>query len=256
MDAVDERRAAAVWWRIQAVADEEGAPVQVRHACIACARSVDAFGAGLSMALGDGLCEPVFATDPRVRELEDLQFTLGQGPRSDALEQGRPVLIHDLSNADAASRWPQFAPEAVRCGVRAMVSVPIQAGAIRLGVLDCYREQTGLPGADTLAEVLICADAVLVLSLDGDGVSRSLTELLDTGFTAHRAQVHQAVGMMSVQLGVGITNALVRLRAHAYTHDRPLAAVATDVVARRLRFSPDQVADDPPTPNGAGRKDP
>jgi hypothetical protein len=142
-----------------------------------------------------------------------------------------------------------------------MVAVPIQAGAIRLGVLDCYREHAGLPGADALAEVLICADAVLVLSLDGDGISRSLTELLDTGFTAHRAQVHQAAGMMSVQLGVDITDAMVRLRAHAYTHDRPLAAIATDIVDRRLRFPPDQADDDPPgsgasTPDGGGRKDP
>lgn len=151
MDAVDERRAAAMWSRIHTVADDQGAPVQVRRACMACARSVDAFGAGLS---------------------------------------------------------------------------------------------------------LICADAVLMLSLDGDGLSRSLTELLDAEFIEHRAQVHQAAGMMSVQLGVGITDAMVRLRAHAYTHDRPLAAVATDIVARRLRFPPDQVADDPPTPNGAGRKDP
>jgi hypothetical protein len=51
--------------------------------------------------------------------------------------------------------------------------------------------------------------------------------------------VHQATGMITVQLGVSMAVALVRLRAHAYAHDRRLRDVAADVVARRLRFDPD-----------------
>jgi AmiR/NasT family two-component response regulator len=57
--------------------------------------------------------------------------------------------------------------------------------------------------------------------------------------TAHRAQVHQATGMMLVQLGVGADAAFARLRAYAYAHDRRLGVVARDVVERRLRFEPD-----------------
>ena len=52
----------------------------------------------------------------------------------------------------------------------------------------------------------------------------------------HRAEVHQASGMVSAQLGVGVAEALVRLRAHAYAEGRPLADVAADVVTRRLRL--------------------
>jgi len=48
--------------------------------------------------------------------------------------------------------------------------------------------------------------------------------------------VHQATGMISVQLEVSLAEALVRLRAHAYANDRPLNEVAADVVARRLRL--------------------
>jgi AmiR/NasT family two-component response regulator len=55
----------------------------------------------------------------------------------------------------------------------------------------------------------------------------------------YRAQVHQATGMISVQLGVGQAEALVRMRAHAFRHRRALADVASDVVARRLRFNED-----------------
>ena len=48
--------------------------------------------------------------------------------------------------------------------------------------------------------------------------------------------VHQASGMVSVQLDVSLAEALVRLRSYAFGSDRLVAEVAKDVVARRLRF--------------------
>jgi hypothetical protein len=51
-----------------------------------------------------------------------------------------------------------------------------------------------------------------------------------------RGAVHQASGMISEQLGIGIADALVRLRAHAYAEGRKVDAVAADVVARVLRI--------------------
>jgi ANTAR domain len=48
--------------------------------------------------------------------------------------------------------------------------------------------------------------------------------------------VHQAPGMVAAQLDVSVGQALIRLRAYAFGNDRPLAEVAEDVVARKLRF--------------------
>jgi ANTAR domain len=56
---------------------------------------------------------------------------------------------------------------------------------------------------------------------------------------AHRAEIDQATGMLTEQLGVGIADAFVRLRAYAYAHDLRLGEVARDIVARRLRLRPD-----------------
>jgi AmiR/NasT family two-component response regulator len=53
----------------------------------------------------------------------------------------------------------------------------------------------------------------------------------------HRAEIDQATGMLTEQLGTGIADALLRLRAYAYANDRRLADVAGDIVARRLRLS-------------------
>ncbi|MFE9682887.1 GAF and ANTAR domain-containing protein [Streptomyces sp. NPDC006285] len=61
--------------------------------------------------------------------------------------------------------------------------------------------------------------------------------------------VHQAVGMVMVQLGTGPEQALDRLRAHALSRGRTVTEVAREVVARTLRLRP---ADDD-RPKGRGR---
>jgi hypothetical protein len=42
--------------------------------------------------------------------------------------------------------------------------------------------------------------------------------------------------MVAAQLDINAGHALIRLKAHAFGNGRPLAAVAEDVVARKLRF--------------------
>ena len=63
----------------------------------------------------------------------------------------------------------------------------------------------------------------------------------DCGFV-----VHNAAGIISVQARLSVTQALIRLRAHAFSHDRPIKDVAhdppikdvaADIVARNLRLS-------------------
>jgi hypothetical protein len=49
--------------------------------------------------------------------------------------------------------------------------------------------------------------------------------------------------MVMVQLGIPIAEALVRIRAYAYTESRPLSEVAADIVARRLRLDHDRHGD-------------
>jgi hypothetical protein len=51
-----------------------------------------------------------------------------------------------------------------------------------------------------------------------------------------RAEVHQATGMISVQATPGLADSLVLLRAHADAAERPILAVARDVVTRHLHF--------------------
>lgn len=53
---------------------------------------------------------------------------------------------------------------------------------------------------------------------------------------AHRAVVHQATGMIAVQLDSSLDDAIARLRSEAFAGRRSLYDLARDVVARRVRF--------------------
>jgi hypothetical protein len=54
-----------------------------------------------------------------------------------------------------------------------------------------------------------------------------------------RVEVSQATGMLVAQLGIEPTEALVRLRAHAYATGRAATDVARDILDRRLRLEAD-----------------
>jgi hypothetical protein len=53
-----------------------------------------------------------------------------------------------------------------------------------------------------------------------------------------RREVHQATGMVLAQTGRSATDALLLMRAHAFSQGRTVRDVALDVVSRRLDFTP------------------
>ncbi len=202
---------------------------------------------GISVGVGTGP-EGIVLTWGREKiavALEDAQFTLGQGPGRDAVTVGTPVLEPDLALSGAVGRYPAFAPAAAKLRVRAVFAFPLRIGAISVGVLTAHRIAPGPLTAAQLADALALVDAVAVLLLhqdpprsEADGSSREQVRPGSTQPATHRAQVHQATGMISVQLGVSLAESLVRLRARAYADDRLINDVAADVVARRMRFDP------------------
>ncbi|WP_214369266.1 GAF domain-containing protein [Pseudonocardia sp. H11422] len=94
------------------------------------------------------------------RDLDELQFSLGEGPCVEAFTERRPVLVADLA-ALTDHRWPMVAAAVSRSPVRALFVLPLQIGAITVGVLDLYRDTPGMLEPDDLAGALRAADAAL-----------------------------------------------------------------------------------------------
>jgi hypothetical protein len=207
-----------------------------------CAWDLPVSGAGLALMTTSGHGGTVAASDDAAAELEDLQFTLGEGPCLDASRTGRPVLVPDLLRS-GPRRWPAFTDEAETAGVRAVFALPLRVGAIRVGVLDLYRDAAGGLSSEELTEALAFADAAttLLLHLQTTGEPGDLP--LDTvAGLDDRAEVHQATGIVSVHAGVGLDEALMLLRARAYAEQRSIGDLAQDVLSGKVRFGEDDGA--------------
>ena len=240
-----------MWGELAAHAAARGARVSVADVCAVAAGSGQLSGAWLAAARNE---EPEFmmwATDPVCERLAELQLTLGEGPCHEVLASAAPVLAADLRDAESSRRWPAFTPEAREDGVGAVFAFPLIVGAIRAGVLGLYRRSPGPLRDGQLGDLLVLADMATLLLLDslGDGAAAADGHI-DGGWldgqspdlALHRAEIDQATGMLTVQLGVTAAEAFARLRAYAYAQDRRLADVAGDIVARRLRLPPDPPA--------------
>ena len=204
--------------------------------CRACVQLIGVSGAGIMIMDDEGNGSSLGVSDDVASVIEDLQFTLGEGPGIDAHEFGRPVLGPRLDDLEDVT-WPTFAPAAVRAGVVAAFGFPLRVGAIRLGSLDLYRDRSGDLESDQLADGITIADVVTgaVMTAQESATAGGLAGEMDNPGDL-RTEVHQASGMVSRQLNVSIDSALVRLRAFAYAEGRSINDVARDVVTRQLRF--------------------
>lgn len=211
--------------------------------CQACVDGFDVDGAAISLLTASVARETLWATDSVAELLEDLQFTLNEGACMEAAATGRPVLVPDLYHGTETARWPIFAAAvAEQTPVRALYALPLQWGAVKLGVLDLYRITPGGLSDAQRRDAIAAADTAALMMLGQrtdpghhDGASGWLDHAL-----GHRAEIHQATGMVLAQLDISATDALARMRAHAFVQQRLLIDVARDVVDRQLVFTQDK----------------
>jgi len=245
-------RPEVVWGLVASHAAALHRRVSVADVCAVAVSSAQVSGVWVTAAVRGGPEFVMCVTDPICEQLAELQLVLGEGPCHDVLASAAPVLPSDLDHKQWARRWPGFTPEALRLGAAAAFAFPLLIGAISAGAMGLYRSSPGpLPGG-RLGDGLILADAATMLLLDGGprGVDSAASEGKTDGqsldLAVHRAEIDQATGMLTGQLGVSAGEAFARLRAYAYAQDRRLADVASDIVARRLRLDPDAVQDGEP----------
>ncbi len=216
--------------------DTDGIAGALDRLCRAAARHLDASGVGIAVLTAAGDRGVTAASNRHTETLEDLQFTLGEGPCIDAVHRRRPVLVADLADR-AMSRWPGYAPAVHDEGVRAVFTFPLQIGAARLGIMDVFRDTAGaLTPAATITALTFAETAVATLIDDHQhAADHGDSDGLHDAF-APRAELFQAQGMVMIQIGGSITDAMSAIRAYAYAHDRRTLEVAADVVAGLLRF--------------------
>lgn len=217
--------------------------------CHACVDLLDVDGAAISIMLNGSSQGTFGSSDELSRQLDEFQFTFGEGPCMDAVRDG-PVFAPDIADV-AETRWPAFVGSATDLGVGALFALPVSLANSHVGALDLYRHAPGpllghsLVGGLMAAELaalplldMISAEAELAASGRDEPAWKQLASLA-------RVEVYQATGMVMAQLGVGPAQALARLRAHAFAQGLTASRVAWSIVDRELSLEPDNEQTDP-----------
>jgi hypothetical protein len=207
---------------------------RVQDLLMTCIAAVAVDGGGMSLVSTAGIRQPLYGSDDTAQLMERLQFTVGEGPCVDASASGSPVLVPDLDEPGSGvrQRWPVFLAEATKADIRAVFAFPVRIGAISLGAIDLYRRSPGPLLREQLADALTTVDTIAAALLD---VEKTADFGLDTDRLSSMA-VHRAAGMVMEQLGTNIENALMRLRARAYSEGVPINDLADAVIIGEKRF--------------------
>jgi transcriptional regulator with GAF, ATPase, and Fis domain len=184
--------------------------------------------AGVSVAHRDGTVETKAATSELVKELDQLQYSLGEGPCLHAIESDPVVVVQD---ARADTRWPRFMKAAVELGLRSQLGLRLYLDEQARAGLNLYSTSSNTidPETESLAE-LFASHAALAMGRVriGENLSAAL---------ASRTTIGMALGLVMEKYGMDRDRAFAYLTRIASSSELKLREVAEHLVAEAERSS-------------------
>lgn len=216
-------------------------PAALQRICRAVTTSLFLTGAVIQLLSDADRAVVLASSSAASQRLGEIPFTIGEGPSVDAFASARPVLAPNLMG-EGQSQWPGYVSVMSDHGVGAVYAFPLHVGAVRLGVLELYDGQVRRLSSIELSLALVFAEAATDCLVDPPtGSSVALLGDLTLGVMDRRVEIHQAQGMVTVDLGVTLVEALALMRAHAFSRELTLLELSRMILAgERL-----------PTPEGA-----
>lgn len=185
--------------------------------------------AGITM-LVEGRPNTGVFTDAEAPEIDEAQYSSGQGPCLDAFRHQRIFRIGDTATED---RWPDFARVAAAHGVVSTLSVPVSARGQGLGALNLYSRVHQAYDEASAASVQTFARqaAVVLVNAQTYGDARALNENLQTAMRS-RSTIDYAIGILMANGAPGSEEAFQILVRASQRENRKLRDIAQEIVER------------------------
>jgi GAF domain-containing protein len=189
-------------------------------------------GAGLTL-LEEGRSNTIVTTAPFVRQVDDVQYGMGQGPCISAAREGRTLMSGSLG---ADSRWPRFGGRVARLGVHSVVSLPLITPDGVVGAMNVYAhaKNSFSNRAAELGELFAAPAAIAVQNAKVLAQTQRLAARLQAALET-RGVIDRAVGIMMSRSGGTDQQALERLRAMSQHEHHKLATTAQQIVDEAVR---------------------
>jgi GAF domain-containing protein len=197
-----------------------------------CVELLEVDAAGLLLADSHGALQLVAASTEQARVAELFQIQHDEGPCLDSYRTGHPVIVPDITEDQAAARWPRFAAAAAEMGFAAVHAIPMRLRDQVIGTLNLF----GFAPRGLDLAVARAARALVDVATIGILQERAARE---QGLVAGQLQValnsrviiEQAKGILAERMRVTPDQAFIVLRAYSRNSNYPLTRLAADVIA-------------------------
>jgi GAF domain-containing protein len=178
--------------------------------------------ASISVRHGDGRLETLAPTDPLIRQVDELQFKLAEGPCYDAVEGDSVCLSEDLAHDDS---WPAYGPQVAALGIRSQLGIRLATDGGWRVALNLYAKRPRAFDSDTIEVAELFADQAAVAM----GFVRTVQTLNKA--LATRQTIGQAVGILMERYTMDAERAFAFLVRASQTSNMKLRDVADEIVA-------------------------
>ncbi|UJW29842.1 ANTAR domain-containing protein [Saccharothrix sp. AJ9571] len=229
--------------REQLVRAITGQPVSGRlwsraHAvCTVTTRELGLDAAALSLYLEPRIQEPIVTTSSWAAHLNDLEYTLGDGPSVTAFQAERAIHLPDLAAAHRDRTG--YATFAGAEELAAQFCWPVLTGdGEPIAVLNGYRRRPGPLSARQTQDSDILVMLLARALEDRDTGLPAALAAVERGQLRHYATVALAITFTAARHKLSSDDAYALLRAHAFSHGKTLRDIADAVASRRLDLGP------------------
>jgi hypothetical protein len=196
------------------------------------------------------------ASHPDLAVLIDRQLARGSGPVLDAVRSGSPVastdLLAELKARDGEERWPGYAEDALRAGVRCSATLVYRFDGLLVTLTLYGTKPNALDSAMFQASLLAAVGGISVANASRYDRSRRAASQLQEAVSA-RAAVDQAKGLLMNARGCHADEAFARLRQLSQTHHVKVTEIARRLIEQHSRITglPRPAPDDAPAISAA-----
>ena len=189
-------------------------------------------GAGLTL-IEAGRADTIVKCAPFVREIDDIQYGLGEGPCISAAALGKPMRSGSLGGDP---RWPRFGPRAGRLGVHSVLSLPLISADQVVGAMNVYAHGKDAfdERSEHLGQLYAVPAAIAVQNAQVLAQTQRLAAKFQSAMT-NRAMIDRAVGILMSRSGITHDDAEARIRLLSQQENTKMAAVAEGIVAEAVR---------------------
>jgi GAF domain-containing protein len=194
-------------------------------------------GAGLTLIEADR-SDTIVKSEQFVHEVDDIQYSLGEGPCISAAATGRTMRSGSLGQDP---RWPRFGSRVASLGVHSVLSLPLLTPDGVVGAMNVYAHAPDAfdDRSEHLGELFAVPAAIAVQNAQILAQTQRLAANLQGALT-NRAVIDQAIGILMSRSGITADEAFERLRTLSQRQHMKVAEIAAGVVEAAVRRARDR----------------